>query len=263
MQDNSNKSLRREIEARPAMKRAVSTMPGDDWFFPHAHDLLVRALARGAQQEDLLIVMQPVRLSIERYAVRAGLSPADVAETGPKHNTSRCGHFEYDLVHDYLPTYLERVGSRETDVCFRLHARSAYRDMLRQRIRRELRRAELWREAPEDARSRQELAVQGADDADTIVVGATHFAQWVPSPDEVHDGHSLARELAGMLDPLDYRVAELLMAHPIVQGDKSEIARLLGASEGRNISQGRVTRAIANIAVVLDRVRRQRGLRRW
>jgi hypothetical protein len=85
----------------------------------------------------------------------------------------------------------------------------------------------------------------------------------VPSTAEVHDGRTFARELAALLDPLDYKIAELLMEHPIVQGDKCEIARLLSASEGRHISQGRVTRAIASIAVALERVRRRRGIRRW
>ena len=224
----------------------------------------MHALARGPHQEDLLIVMQPVRLSIERYAILAGLSSADIAETGdPKDGTARRGHFEHDLIHDYLPTYLQRVDRRATDVCFRLHARSAYRDTLRQRIRREQHRVELWRDAPEDARSRQELAAPGADDTEIVVVRGTHLAQWVPSTAEVHDGRTFARELASMLNPLDYKIAELLMAHPIVQGDKCEIARLLSASEGRNISQGRVTRAIASIAAALEQIRRRRGVRRW
>src|SRR6185295_12605143 len=122
---------------------------------------------------------------------------------------ARLGHFEHDLVHAYLPTYLTRVDRDEIDVCFRLHARGAYRDTLRQRGRRERHRVDLWPRAPEDARTRQELEA--------------------------------------MLDPLDYQIAELLMKYRIVQGDKGEIAKVLSASEGRHINQGRITRAIQNI----------------
>ena len=66
-----------------------------------------------------------------------------------------------------------------------------------------------------------------------------------------------------MLDPLDYKIATLLMKHRIVQGDKGEIARLLSASEGRRIGQSRVTRAIQSIRGALDQIRSRRGVRRW
>jgi DNA-directed RNA polymerase specialized sigma24 family protein len=176
---------------------------------------------------------------------------------------ARLGHFEHDLVHAYLPGYLERVDAAEIAICFRLHARGAYRNTLRQRGRRERHRVELWSKAPADARTRQELDDPGADDSSAVATGATHFAQWVPTPGEVHESLSFQRELESMLDPLDYQIAELLMKYRIVQGDKGEIARLLSASEGRQIGQSRITRAVQNIRAALEQIRRQRGVRRW
>lgn len=260
MQDNSPESLRRAIAARSEMKRAVDTRPADEWFHPHAHDLLARALEPGPPRDDLLIVMQRVRLSVEwdavHYGVPEGVVAETAAETGP---TARLGHFEHDLVHAYLPAYLRRVDRREIDVCFSLHARAAYRDALRQRRRREGHRVELWRKAPQDARTYQELDGTGGASAR----GATHFAQWVPTPGEVHESLGFQRELRSLLDPLDARIAELLMKHRIVQGDKGEIARLLSASEGRQISQSRVTRAVQRIRAALEQIRIRRGVRRW
>lgn len=85
----------------------------------------------------------------------------------------------------------------------------------------------------------------------------------VADPGEVYEDVTLKQQLEGMLDPLDYRIAELLMKYRIVQGDKGEIARLLSASEGRPISQSRVTRAVQNIRAALEEIRRRRGVRRW
>lgn len=255
MQDNSREGLLRAIAARPEMRRAVETRPLEEWFHPHARGLLEDALGPGRARDDLLIVMQRVRLSVERDAVYSGVPVAVLAETGPcRGHTGRLGHFENDLVCDYLPTYLRRVEHQEIDVCFSLHARSSYRDTLRQRKRRDQHRDALWREAPEDARTQAELEVGS---------GPTHLAQWIPTPGEVCESLDLLRELKRMLDDLDYRIAELLMKHRIVQGDKGEISRLLTASEGRQISQSRVTRAIQNIRAALEEIRMQRGLRRW
>jgi DNA-directed RNA polymerase specialized sigma24 family protein len=264
MQENSHESLRRAIAARSEMRRAVDTKPADEWFHPYAHDLLGHALVPGQLRDDLLIVMQKVRLSVERYAVHCGLPVAVLAETAEDTgSTARLGHFEHDLVHAYLPAYLERVDGRDIDVCFRLHARSAYRDTLRQRCRREGHRVELWHKVPVDARTRQEIEVTSAEEPNTIATGATHFAQWVPTPGEVHETLGFQRELESMLDPLDYQIAELLMKYRIVQGDKGEIARLLSASEGRQVSQSRVTRAVQNIRTALEQIRSRRGFRRW
>jgi hypothetical protein len=263
MRESFFERLCREITARSEMNRAVDTRPADDWFYPHAHDLLAHALEPGRLRDDLLIVMQRVRLNVERHAVQEGVPAAVLAETADRPDTARLGHFEHDIVHSYLPTYLERVDSHEIDVSFCLHARGAYRDTLRQRGRREWHRVELWRKTPEDARTRQELGTPTADDPHALTTGATHFAQWVPTPVEVHESLGFLQELEGMLDPLDHRIAELLMRHRIVQGDKGEIAKLLSASEGRPISQGRITRGIQSIREALEQIRTRRGLRRW
>jgi DNA-directed RNA polymerase specialized sigma24 family protein len=254
MQDH-HKSLRRAIAARPDMQRAVDASPADTWFHPHAYALLENALVPGRSRDDLLIVMQQVRLKVERNAIWSGVPEVVLAETPEDAcDTERLGHFEHDLVYVHLPTYLKRVDRDEIQVCFSRHTRRAYRDMLRQRGRREAHRTELSRRAPEDARTRQEL--------DTAT-GATHFAQWVPTPGEVYESVDLLRELESMLHPLDYRIAELLMKHRIVQGDKGEIARLLSFSEGRDVTQDRVTRAITSIRTALERIRMQRGVRHW
>jgi hypothetical protein len=254
MQDNY-RGLRWAIAARPQMQRAVDTKPTDDWFHPQAYALLEHALVPGPSRDDLLIVMQQVRLRVEHVAVYCGVPAAVLAETAEDTGASeRLGHFEHDLVFAYLPAYLRRVDREEVHVCFSLHARGAYRDTLRQRGRREGHRLELSRKAPEDGRTCQETEV---------ATGPTHFAQWVPTPGEVHESLSFLRELEGMLDPLDYQVAELLMKYRIVQGDKGEIARLLSASEGRRITQSRVTRAVQNIRVALERIRTRRGVHRW
>jgi hypothetical protein len=254
MQDNYE-GLRQAITGRPEMQRAVQTQPADEWFHPHAYALLEHALVPGPSRDDLLIVMQQVRLKAERKAVRCGVPEAVLAETAEEASApERLGHFEHDLVYAYLPSYLRRVDSREIHVCFSLHARGAYRDTLRQRGRREEHRLKISHKAPEDARTLQET------DAAT---GPTHLAQWVPNPGEVHESLGLLRELERMLDPLDYQIAEILMKYRIVQGDKGEIARLLSAREGRRITQGRVTRAVQNIRVALEKIRSQRGVLRW
>ena len=263
MHENSHESLRRAIAVRSEMKRAVDTRPADQWFHPYAHDLLEHALLPGRVRDDLLIVMQQVRLNVERQAVYCGLSAAALAETAEDAgSTARLGHFEHDLVYAYLPSYLERVGRGDIDVCFRLHARGAYRDTLRQRARRESHRVELWHKAPVDARTRQEIDVSSTEEPSAVTIGATHFAQWVPTPGEVHETLGFQQELQRMLDPLDYQIAELLMKYRIVQGDKGEIARLLSASEGRQVSQSRVTRAVQNIRAALEQILARRGVRR-
>jgi hypothetical protein len=246
MQDDYE-GLRRAIAGRPEMQRAVETKPADEWFHSRAYALLEHALVPGPLRDDLLIVMQRVRLKVERKAVHCGVPEAVLAETAEDSNaTERLGHFEHDLVYAYLPSYLRRVDRQEIGVCFSLHAWGAYRDTLRQRGRRERIRLELSGKAPEDVRTRQET------DAAT---GPTLLAQWVPNPGEVHEGLGLLRELERVLDPLDYQIAELLMKYGIVQGDKGEIARLLSAREGRRIHQSRVTRAVQNIRVVLEKIR--------
>ena len=80
-------------------------------------------------------------------------------------------------------------------------------------------------------------------------------------PGEAHEPLSLQRALQRLLDPLDYRIAELLMKHRIVQGDRGEIARLLSASEGRPIDERRVARALQSIRAALERIRIGRGVR--
>jgi DNA-directed RNA polymerase specialized sigma24 family protein len=263
MPGNFHSTLRRAIELRSEMSRAVNTKPADAWFYPHAHDLLADAQQPGRPRDDLLIVMQRVRLDVEQRALQHGVPAEVIAETAEKHNTPRLGHFEHDLVHAYLPSYLEGVDAQKIGVSFRLHARSAYRDTLRQRGRREDHRAALGHLVPEDPHTQQELSAPTADDPNAVTTGATHFAQWVPTPDQVHESLGFRQELSSLLDPLDYRIAELIMEHGIVQGDRIEIARLLSASEGRHISPGRITRALKNIRAAMEEIRRRRGVRRW
>jgi DNA-directed RNA polymerase specialized sigma24 family protein len=261
MEETPYASLLRAAATRPEMNRAVDTNPVDR-FFPHAHALLTHAQVPGRERDDLLIVMQRVRLGVESHAARRGVPPEVLAETSePKANTSRRGHFEHDLVHAYLPDYLAHY--HQIGVCFRHHARGAYRDTLRQRGRREWHRAELWAEAPEDARTRQELAAPTAADPNAVTTGATHFAQWVPTPAEIRASLGFLQQLERMLDPLDYQVAEILMKHGAVQGDLGEIARLLSVREGRRIYPSRITRALESIARATELIRVQRGVRRW
>jgi hypothetical protein len=243
----------REIAARPEMARAVVTPPCDRWFHSDARGLLVQSLERGKYQDDLLVVLQRVRISIERYAVHIGLPIPDLGETrDPRPHTERRGHFEHDVVHDYLPAYLTGTDRQDINICFKLHARSAYRDALRQHVRRGRHRAALWHLALPDARTHQELAVETSEDDETVVVGATHFAQWVPTPAEVHDATSMCNELRRLLEPFDYRVAELLMSNAIVQGDKRELARLL------DVNQGAISRAVRKIEDALHVIYRRR-----
>jgi DNA-directed RNA polymerase specialized sigma24 family protein len=253
--EDHHKSLRRAIAARPDMQRAVAAKPADTWFHPHAYALLEDALVPGASRDDLLIVMQQVRWQVDRNAIWSGVPEVVLAETPEDAgDTERLGHFEHDLVYVHLPTYLKRVDRNEMRVCFSLHTRRAYRDMLRQRGRREVHLTELSRRVPEDARTRQELET---------ATGATHFAQWVPTPGEVYENLDLLQELESMLHPLDYRIAGMLMKHRIVQGDKGEIARLLSVSEGRDVTQDHVTRAITRIRTALETIRMRREVRRW
>ncbi len=261
MRESYYQRLRRAIAARSEMNRAVDTRPTDEWFYPQAHDLLAHALEPGRSRDDLLIVMQQVRLSVERHALHHGVPATVLAETADKDNAMRLGHFEHDVVHAYLPDYLERAEARAIDVSFRLHTRASYRDTLRQRGRREWHRAEIWRKTPEDARTRQELETAAGGGA--MTTGATHLAQWVPTPGEVHESLGFLQELEGLLDPLDYRIAELIMKHGIVQGDKGELARVLSAGQGHRIHPGRITRAIKNIRAAMEQIRSRRGVRRW
>jgi len=115
---------------------------------------------------------------------------------------------------------------------------------------------------PVHARACQELEVSSPEEPSTAVGSAPHLAPWVPGPDEVHEPLGLQRELQRLLDPLDYRIAELLMEHRLVQGDKHELARLLSASEGYPIAPSRVTRAIQAIRAALDQVRSRRSVYR-
>ena len=248
--------LERTNEARTRMNRAVNTRPADEWFYPHAHALLTHARVPGPPQDDLLVVMQPVRLNVERHAVQHGVPEAVLAETaGAKEGTARRGHFEHDLVCSYLPEYLERVDCCGTDVSFCRHAQGAYQDALRQRGRRERHREKLLRQVPGDELNLQEVSTPTADEPSEVTTGATYLAQWVPTPKQVHASLGFLRELENMLEPLDYRVAELIMKHGIVQGDRGEIARLL------SISPSRMTHALNNIREAVVVILRRRGIR--
>lgn len=247
----------RTNEARTRMSRAVNTRPADEWFYPHALALLTHARVPGPSQDDLLVVMQPVRLTIERYAVQHGVPEVVLAETAEaKASTTRRGHFEHDLVHAYLPEYLARVDCSGTDVSFCRHAQGAYEDALRQRRRRERHRKELWRKVPGDVHNLQEVDAPTDEEPHAVTTGATYLAHWVPTPDQVHESLGFLEELERMLEPLDCQIAELIMKHGIVQGDRGEIARLL------SISPSRMTRAINNIREAVVEILRRRGIRR-
>jgi hypothetical protein len=68
---------------------------------------------------------------------------------------------------------------------------------------------------------------------------------WIPSPEDRLRERILRDALRAKLAPLDFQIADLFMQGLIHQGDKGEIAQLLG------VAPARITAAIDHIRRVL------------
>lgn len=233
---------------RSAMRRAVETSPEDDTFRHHALPLLTSARAVGAPQDALLIVLQREREAAERQAVRQGLSADWLGESGEGRRTR--GSFEADVIEQYLPGFLQKVSSEVSRErrSFALHAHDKYRDRLHQLARRERHRMKLLEQIRGDDRASVEYA-SGSDEGDTATeVAPAAMSAWVPSPAEHLRASMMLEELREALDPVDFGVAELFMAGMSHQGDRGEIANLVG------VSPARISVATARIREVLRRL---------
>src|SRR5262249_30206250 len=142
------KSLARMINERHYMVFATDSLP-DDPGFPSSLETIAAALENGPERDDLLIVLQPLRLRLEQHAGRRGLSEHDLAETAqvdevdevdegdqPRKYPRRRGHFEHDVLQRYVPQYLDVAQDGQTKVSLRTHVRRGFRSGLRQRVRR-------------------------------------------------------------------------------------------------------------------------------
>jgi len=237
------------------MRRAVETFPREVEF-DAARRLLASAMVLGAPRDDLLIALQPERETVERRAIRAGLPPSCLNECRflKQHAPGQCedrrtGVFETDVVEIWLPEYLTKVQIEEQRWAlpsFALHTSDIYRDRLRQMTRRERNRAKLLQAGGGDDRSRVECMATNPDGESGSAIAPAMMAAWVPSPEDVVRTNEMRKALHANLDPLDYRVAELMMAGMVHQGDRGDIAASLG------VSPSRITTATARIAKVLE-----------
>ncbi|HEY4239866.1 MAG TPA: hypothetical protein VGM88_08620 [Kofleriaceae bacterium] len=234
------------------LRRAVDTHPNDEQF-DDAVDLLEEAREGKPRADALLCILQPERHRAEKRALRRGTPASSIGKerAGKRKDGSRIatGIFEADVRLIWLPSFIDtaRTARASLHKSLSCDVYDRYSEQLRQHGRTERVHNARASELPVDARSSVELT---ANEDDAGFPAPTMATAWMPAmADEVVMvcwAEIFEKELD---DPIDLKVAQLMLLGLVDRGSKTIIASAL------DISPVRVSRAVDNIGAVMKRPR--------